>query len=222
MKQLRRKTIRHFNDPGHAHFLTFSCFRQLPLLNREQTRHWFIQAIGNSREKYGFALLAYVIMPEHAHLIVFPLLPDYEIASFLKAIKQSVARKAKHFLYEHNRDWLEKLTVQRGNRKVFRFWQTGPGYDRNVHTEDELFEKIVYIHNNPVRRGLVSTPEEWKWSSANWYNGKRNAELAIDDILSFCIKKHGQTSLSMPPIISGEDLGGGEAENTYWSGIVHS
>ncbi|MCK4485937.1 MAG: transposase [Desulfobacterales bacterium] len=180
MKQ-HRKTIHHFNDPGHAHFLTFSCYQQLPLLSRERTRRWFIEAVGDARERHGFALLAYVIMPEHIHLIVFPLLPAYDIAVFLKAIKQSVARKAKHFLRDHNQAWLENLTVQRGSRKAFRFWQTGPGYDRNIHSKKELFEKITYIHNNPVRRGLVSTPEEWKWSSARWYSGKRNVELAIDD-----------------------------------------
>ncbi|MEA2085338.1 MAG: transposase [Thermodesulfobacteriota bacterium] len=183
MDQQKRKTIRHFNDPGHAHFLTFSCYRQLPLLSRERTRRWLIQAIANAMQRHETALLSYVIMPEHVHLIVFPLLPAYDISILLKTIKQSVARKAKHFLRDHNQAWLEKLMVQRGSRKVFRFWQTGPGYDRNLHTKDELFEKIRYIHNNPVRRGLVSTPEEWKWSSASWYKGERNVELVIDDFI---------------------------------------
>ena len=183
MKQQKRKTIHHYNDPGHAHFFTFSCYRQLPLLNRERTRHWFIQATVNAGEKHNFAILAYVIMPEHAHLIISPLLPVYDVAIFLKAVKQSVARKAKLFLCDNNRAWLEKLTVQRGNRTVFRFWQTGPGYDRNIHSKEELFEKIIYIHNNPVRRGLVSKPEEWKWSSASWYSGERNVELVIDDYI---------------------------------------
>jgi len=146
MKQQNRKTIHHFNDPGHAHFLTFSCYQQLPLLRRERTRHWIVQAVVNAKVKHSFALLGYVIMPEHVHLIVFPLRKTYDLALFLKSIKQSVARKAKHFLYGHNRDWLEKLTVKRGNRRVFRFWQTGPGYDRNIHSEDEIIEKITYIN----------------------------------------------------------------------------
>ena len=84
---------------------------------------------------------------------------------------------------ELNPDWLEKLTVQRGSKKVFRFWQSGPGYDRNLHSENELLEKIMYIHSNPVKRGLVSDPEGWKWSSAGWYSGERNVELLIDDFV---------------------------------------
>jgi len=121
-------------------------------------------------------------MPEHVHLLVYPLTQNYTISSFLKTLKQSVARRSKHYLKENNRNWLDKLTVRQGNREVFRFWQAGPGYDRNITGKDELFEKIRYMHNNPVRRGLVQNPDEWKWSSASWYNGEKDVVLAIDKI----------------------------------------
>ena len=181
MEQKRRKTIQHYNIPGHAHFLTFSCYQQLPLLNRDRSRYWLITAIIETKKKYKYSLWAYVIMPEHVHLLVYPLVQIYNISLFLKAIKMSVARKAKHYLQENKHEWLDKLTVKRGSRKVFRFWQSGPGYDRNIKTEEELFEKFNYIHNNPVKRGLVLAPEEWAWSSASWYKGKRDVMLKIDD-----------------------------------------
>ncbi len=95
------------------------------------------------------------------------MIEKYNISSFLKTLKQSVARRAKHCLNENNPAWLKKLTFKRGPKSVFRFWQTGPGYDRNINSEDELFEKINYIHNNPVKRELVIEPQEWKWSSAS-------------------------------------------------------
>ncbi len=145
IEQQPRKTIRHYNIPYHAHFLTFSCFQQLSLFSRERTKRWIIEAIINAKEKYKYALWAYVIMPEHIHLLVYPMLEKYNISLFLKTIKQSVARKAKHYLKENNPDWLSKLTVKRGPKNVFRFWQTGPGYDRNINSENELFEKIHYI-----------------------------------------------------------------------------
>jgi putative transposase len=166
VKGERRKTIQHFNDPGHAHFLTFSCYKQLPLLSSDRTKLWLVQAINESKNKHRFSVFAYVIMPEHVHLIVQPLNQHYDIALILKSIKQSVARKAKHFLQDHNQVWLERLTVRRGSTRAFRFWQVGPGYDRNIRDEQELIEKIEYIHGNPVRRGLVQTPEAWLWSSA--------------------------------------------------------
>ena len=181
MEQQPRKTICHYNIPGHAHFLTFSCYQQLPLLNRERTRRWLIEAVTEAKDKYKYALWAYVIMPEHAHLLVYPLDQVYNISLFLKAIKQSVSRRAKCYLQEKNPNWLNKLTVERGTRKVFKFWQTGPGYDRNINSEKELYEKIHYIHNNPVKGGLVLIPEEWRWSSASWYSGESDVILVIDD-----------------------------------------
>ena len=116
-----RKTIKHYNLPAHAHFLTFTCFRSLPLLNRYRTRFWIVNAITEAKRKYEFTLWAYVIMPEHAHLIVYPLNHTYDISLLLKAIKQSVSRKAKQYLQENNTNWLKKLTVKRGKRTIFRF-----------------------------------------------------------------------------------------------------
>ncbi|KAA0243476.1 MAG: hypothetical protein DYG83_05055 [Candidatus Brocadia sp. AMX2] len=178
--QQHRKTIRHYNVPCHAHFLTFSCYQGLPLLSKDRTRNWLIESIIMAKEKYQYALWAYVIMPEHAHLLVYPLVENYNISLFLKAIKQSVARRAKHYLEKNDRTWLDKLTVKLGSREVFRFWQAGPGYDRNITSKDELLEKINYMHRNPVRRGLVLNPQEWKWSSAGWYAGEREVVLAVD------------------------------------------
>ncbi len=184
-EQQLRKTIRHYNIPCHAHFLTFSCYQQLPLLSLKLTKRWLIEAIVNAKKKYEYALWAYVIMPEHVHLLVYPMIEEYNISFFVKTIKQSVSRKAKHYLKENNTEWLNKLTIKRGSKNVFRFWQTGPGYDRNINSENELFEKIHYIHNNPVKRELVTEQQEWKWSSAGWYYGESDVVLPIDDLEVF-------------------------------------
>ena len=64
-----------------------------------------------------------------------------------------------------------------------RFWQDGPGYDKNLYVRDTILEHIDYMHNNPVRKGLVEVAEDWYWSSAAfWLKGgespvKINAEL---------------------------------------------
>jgi putative transposase len=68
----QRKTIRHFNGPDHIHFLTFSCYRQLPFFKSDRTKEWLVEAIAKAIEKHKFALFAYVIMPEHAHLLIQP------------------------------------------------------------------------------------------------------------------------------------------------------
>jgi putative transposase len=138
-----------------------------------------VEAIATAREKHQFELLAYVIMPEHAHLLIQPQ-TLYDISAILKAIKQPVSRRAKRFLEEENSGWLRKLTVKSGSREIFRFWQAGPGYDRNIRDEQELLEKIQYIHNNPVKNGLVGKGEDWPWSSAGWYLDRRDGKITID------------------------------------------
>ena len=177
-----RRKVHHFNLAGQAHELKFSCYRRLPLLSSDRTRGWVIESIEAARKKRGFAVLAYVIMPEHIHIIVYPSDQPYDIAWFLKSIKQPVSRKAHAWLLKHDQQWLKKLTlVRKDGQRVFRFWQAGGGYDRNIDRQATLRQMIEYLHNNPVRRGLVDRAVEWPWSSASWYE-RRECILEMDPL----------------------------------------
>jgi putative transposase len=162
----KRKTLKHFNEPYHAHELTFSCFRKYPLLLQDQARLWALEAFESARKKHNYSILAFVIMPDHVHLIVFPWDEQYRISWFLKSVKQSVSKNAAHWFKKNDPDWHDRLlTKDKKGGEVFRFWQAGGGYDRNITDKDTLIRMIDYIHGNPVRKGLVSNPLDWKWSS---------------------------------------------------------
>jgi putative transposase len=176
-----RKTRQTVNEPGDAHELTFCCYRHLPLLSRRRTRLWFVEALDRARKTLDLELWAYVIMPEHAHVLLLPSRDDYQVAAILKAIKQPVAQRAIRFLREHSPAWLERLRIGSPRRRQeYRFWQQGGGYDRNINSAKTAWASVDYIHNNPVRRGLASNDEEWEWSSARWYAGHANVKLAMD------------------------------------------
>jgi putative transposase len=176
-----RKRIRHFNTIGQAHFLTFSCFQRRPFLERDRTRQWLVTAIDAARTSHHFDLWAFVIMPEHAHLIVFPRCETYEVSGMLKSIKQSVAKRAVRFVKASAPAFLDQMMdVQPNGTSVFRFWQRGPGYDRNLRTTEEVWEKINYVHGNAVKRGLCARSEDWGWSSAADYAGVRAGPLTLD------------------------------------------
>ena len=66
-----------------------------------------------------------------------------------------------------NAERFEKLCIKVGGKKVFRFWQAGGGFDRNLWNANAIHNAIKYIEHNPVRAGLVKKAEEWKWSSAH-------------------------------------------------------
>jgi len=155
---------RRYNIPAHAHALTFSCYRRNPLLDSEPARELTAAAIERAREKHRFHLWAYVLMPEHVHILILPLDQHYSISDILKSIKQSVSRRMIGNLKKRNADAL--MHVETGlARPKHRFWQDGGGYDRNCWSEGEIMRQIEYIYNNPVRRGLADKPDDWYWSS---------------------------------------------------------
>jgi len=179
----RRKEIQHFDEPGHAHFLTFSCYRRLPLLGKDRSRGWLIEAILAARRKHGFDLWAWVAMPEHVHLLVWPKQPDYRMQTILADIKRPVGQEAIAWLEANHPEFLEKLTVRNRNRTYRRFWQAGPGQDRNIFDPNAAHDIVEYIHTNPVQRGLVTLPEQWAWSSAANWAGKEDVPLKVDKTL---------------------------------------
>lgn len=145
----RLKRYHHF---GSDHFITFSCYRRLALLNNDQARRVFERTLEHVRRWYGLYIFGYVIMPEHVHLLLSEPRPA-DLSSAIQMLKQLVARKL------------------RGGRTDSPFWQARY-YDFNVFTQKKWVEKLRYIHRNPVTRGLVAEPEEWRWSSyRHWLTG---------------------------------------------------
>ena len=184
MKNLSYKTRKSWNDPGHAHFLTYSCYRRLPLLSRNRVRRWVIEALERTRQELDVALWAYVIMPEHVHVLLHPRADDYEMRRILVHLKQPVAKAARAWLQEqHEHVWLERLTVVYPSRTVFRFWQPGGGFDHNVFRERTIPAIVDYVHANPVRRELAVHSTAWEWSSARFWDGWANVPLRMDDPL---------------------------------------
>jgi putative transposase len=179
----RRKTKRTYNEPGHAHYLTYSCFDRLPLLSAARTCEWVLESIGTAKARHEMDVYAYVIMPEHVHLLVRSRRAEYRLDRFLADLKRPVSWKAKQFLIRQDRrDWLRRLTIEEGGRKTFRFWLPGGGYDENAWSVRTVRAMAEYTHFNPVRRGLVKKPTDWPWSSARFWAGMPGVLMPMDPI----------------------------------------
>lgn len=176
-----RKRRRRFDQDRMPRELTFSCYHRFKFVERDQCRVWFREAIEITRVEWPIDLWAYVIMPEHVHLIVAPRKSNVEVGRFAGKIKERVSRQAVKWLALNSPTWLEKISVTEGGRIRHRFWQPGGGYDRNVDQVETLRAMIDYIHLNPVRRGLVEKTVDWEWSSARWYNGSKSVWIEMDD-----------------------------------------
>ena len=140
--------LKRFQQQRCLHFLTFSCYGSAPLLGTPRARNVFEQTLERSRCWYGFYVTGYVVMPEHVHLLISE--PERaKLSVALQMLKQNVARQ---------------LREPEGGP----FWQPRY-YDFCVWSDAKRIEKLRYIHRNPVRRGLVSSPEQWPWSSFRHY-----------------------------------------------------
>ena len=173
-----RRLHRHYGT-GHLHFITSSCYARRPLLGTPSRRNLFLQILEQTRLRYSFVVVGYVVMPEHIHLLISE--PDQGTPStIMQVLKHRFARRV-----------LGDLR-RRGNQSHASLWQEALDsghvwqrrfYDFVVRTEIKKIEKLKYIHRNPVCRGLVIEPEEWVWSSFRWYAlGERGPVLVNEQL----------------------------------------
>jgi REP element-mobilizing transposase RayT len=99
----------------------------------------------------------------------------------MKALKQGVARR----VLRSSRRQASTQGKLFADRRTERFWQHR-FYDFNVFSEKKRVEKLRYMHRNPVKRGLVTRPEEWRWSSYRAYAFGERGLVAVN--LPFAIK----------------------------------
>jgi putative transposase len=172
-----RKLLQRFEVENQTRFLTFSCYQRLRLFENDRVKDFFARRLQAAHESQQFRLFAWVVMPEHVHLLVVPKLPEFPVPKMLSAIKRPFAEAVLKRWRELKAPVLAKLTDEIGR---FHFWQPGGGHDLNVYTHEKHVQKVRYIHENPVTRGLVCTAQDWAWSSARWYAGDRTGAVKVD------------------------------------------
>ena len=156
------KGLRRYYGTGDLHFITCSCYRRQPELGSAWRRDLFLGVLEQARQQYQFVIYGYVVIPEHFHLLMSePEKGDPSVV--MKVVKQRFARQV-------NQCWRKRSLAQTALPRCVAtsVWQKR-FYDFNVWSTRKRIEKLRYIHRNPVKRGLVAKPEQWKWSSFRSY-----------------------------------------------------
>jgi putative transposase len=185
------KRLRRCHGTGYLHFITTSCHYRRPLLGTPRRRALFLKVLEQVRERYQFAVVGYVVMPEHVHLLISE--PDRGSPStVMQVLKQRFARRVLRDMRKL-RDSAQTVLWQEA-LEAGHVWQRRY-YDFVVRTERKRVEKLRYMHRNPVKRGLVMEADQWVWSSFRWYayaesgfvlvNEQRPAELKTRDQQNF-------------------------------------
>ena len=171
--------LKHYDNLGTARFITFSCAHRWKLLTDSTVISIVLDEIDRGRMKHDLTLLAYVIMPNHVHLVIHPRDP-VSIGSVIGEIKSRSAKRVFALWRAQNNALLNRLVHARPDDGHPSLWLP-KCYDHNCRTVETIREKIVYCHNNPVKAGLAESPGEWKWSSFNWYYTGKSGPLVMDD-----------------------------------------
>ena len=171
------KRLHRYYGSGHFHFITTSCYHRRPLLGTPRRRDLFVKILEEVHRRYGFILAGYVVMPEHVHLLISE--PDRGTPStVMQVVKQRFARRVLG-------EWRRKRKPEQSRlwREAFEdghIWQKR-FYDFVVRSEAKKVEKLKYIHRNPVTRGLVLEPGQWKWSSYGWYACGESGPVLVNE-----------------------------------------
>ena len=142
-EQVHRKRCKRWNHPCHAHALTFSCYHSKPFLNQEAICNKLAASLARACDRHDMALWAFVFMPEHVHLLVWPRQAEYSISTFLLAVKQPVSRQIIRWSKEHQTPQLAQMATGQ-KKQPYQFWQAEGGYDRNIISRDTAWNVMNY------------------------------------------------------------------------------
>ena len=171
-------------DQHKLHFLTFQIVKWVDVFTRQEYKQIVVDCFAFCRKNKGLELYAYVIMTNHIHLIACAKEP-FLLSEIVRDFKKFTANQLLPLLQrpqESRSDWMMKrfefAAREHQRNSVYQLW-THENHAIELFTPAVTKQKFDYIHNNPVRAGIVEKPEDYLYSSAKNYAGLRSV-LEID------------------------------------------
>ena len=161
-------------------FVTSTVVRFLEVFKSVHACNILVNNIKFYQSKYKFTILAYVIMPSHFHWIV-EVNPDIgTISDIMRDLKRNSSKELTDYLRnEEHYQYIFRCEAEGSDRQNKKFWMSQ--FDDEVIRNQKMFwDKMNYIHKNPVEAGLVLKPEDYVYSSARNYVNMDNSVLTVD------------------------------------------
>ena len=161
------------------YFITSTIVNWIPIFTNEKYYDILINAIKFYQSKKSLEIIAYVFLPDHFHLIV----KSKELVKTIRLIKMFSAKEIiKQLNIDNKSQILSQLKQNKKDYKTnsdYQVWQEG-FLPKEILNDEMLNQKIEYIHYNPVKKGLVTEPSEWKYSSAGIYEKGEQGIIKLD------------------------------------------
>ena len=163
----------NLNLPGALHFVTGNLINRVPIFRQERCCLAFLEVCANLLRQWPCKIIAYVVMPDHFHLIVNP--QDGNIKGFAGALKSLAANR----IIELTNDRRFLLKKPDANGNIHKVWQES-FKATPLWSAWMIWQKINYIHANPVRARLVPSAKDYRWSSFRAFYLDSGEPLAVD------------------------------------------
>jgi putative transposase len=157
---------------GGLYYVTLTVVGWIDVFTRKEYVYEIMKNIKYCQEEKGLELFAYVIMSNHIHMIARAKKGDLNIllGQFKSFTSKQLIKQIEENSKESRKEWLMHMFrfFGRGNsqNEEFQFWQNG-NHAIELWKPEIIIQKINYLHNNPVKQGIVACPEDYIYSSAN-------------------------------------------------------
>ena len=177
----------HIKDPFAKYFLTFQIVNWIDIFTRKTYRDIVVQSFNYCIKEKRLVIYAWVIMSNHIHCIVSS--TPGQLSNTIRDLKTFTAKQIIKSIQENGesrKEWMLIQFKQSGLEKSqqYQLW-THENHAIEINPYQPMFmkSKINYIHQNPVRAGIVSKPEEYTYSSANQYNTGKTSLIPVEVIV---------------------------------------
>lgn len=173
-------------DQSKIHFITATVVDWVDVFSRKRYRDIVIESLDYCIKNKGMLLYGYVIMTNHIHIVVQS--EEAKLSDLIRDFKKFTAKNILNSIEsepESRRDWLLKrfefACKSHSRNEKYQFWRYG-SHAEEIYTDKFLWQKLDYIHLNPIRAGIVEKASHYLYSSAsNYVDGKGILEIQIAD-----------------------------------------
>ena len=165
-------TAYRITEKEGAYFLTFQIVGWVDIFTRRCYRDVAVESLQYCQQHKGLLLYAYVIMSNHIHLLVQSAVGD--LGGCIRDFKHYTARRFMEQIgggLESRKEWMKMVFEFHGKLKAKQAYQiwTHENHAELIYSEKFIAQKINYIHENPIRSGIVAKAEDYLYSSARNY-----------------------------------------------------
>lgn len=169
----------HNENENFPHFLTFTIIEWIDIFTSEKYFDVLLNVMKYCKDNLGLEVYAYVFMTNHIH-VIWKAKDGYSLSKIVQSFKRQTTKEIKKLILSDSRKYIAGLIkTSKYKRSSFQVWQEN-NYPEVIETGRFLKTKLDYIHNNPVKKGLVSKPEFWTYSSASNYSGEKVNMFEVD------------------------------------------